>query len=87
MPHHISYSGPVILTDGSGEDEQNYTSTFDSDFTADLSGAEAVATFFGDYSNSGTNNWTLMIMSDTQVFFADIYTSSSYNEDTGLPGL
>lgn len=85
MPHRISYSGPVILTDGSGEDEQNYTSTFDSDFTADLTGAEAVATFFGDYSNSGTNNWTLMIMSDTQVFFADIYTSSSYNEDTGLP--
>ena len=86
MPHRISYSGPVILTDGSGEDEQNYTSTFDSDFTADLTEAEAVATFFGDYSNSGTNNWTLMIMSDTQVFFADIYTSSSYNEDTGLPG-
>ena len=85
MPHRISYSGPVILTDGSGEDEQNYTSTFDSDFTADLTEAEAVATFFGDYSNSGTNNWTLMIISDTQVFFADIYTSSSYNEDTGLP--
>ena len=59
-----SYTGSIALTDSSGE-TGDAVSTLTGDYTLDLDGATAEASFYGDYYGTGGGNWTISILPTT----------------------
>lgn len=88
--HHISYTGPVALTDFSQGD---FTSTLREDYVADLTGASCSALYYGDTyggtSGIPTSNWYISLsnLPNGDHFQLDICAPPTSNTETGItPG-
>lgn len=78
-----SYTGPLMVSNMPGP-----FSTLTGDYTLNLEGATATATFYGDYYGTGGGNWYMTIMPTTgpDGFQADFVSSGTNFIDGITPG-